>query len=242
MAAGLISWHAAAQSNDGVRTRALFTKKQADGMEIKVLKNVGGAFTLVDPGQEFKAGDEIRVQFKSNFNGYVYFVNVTPGGASRVIYNSEIKADQMNELPASPNVIAFDDKEKGVEVLKVVTARKPVQVFEEAIKKSKGELGKSAASVATELVSNNPKPSDKTHPENVGILQPANKSGERCRGLELALGKEVRCRGLELAPGSDKKGEGAVMVAMPDGKNKSQAGGELKPGEVAVIEIRLKHI
>lgn len=230
-----------AQSTDTVRTRAMFTKKKADGLEIKVMRNDNGQFVLVDPGQEFRAGDEIRVQFRSNFAGKVYFVNVAPSGISRVIYQRQILANEMNDLPANPDVITFD-KETGVEVLKIVMARQPVPVFEEALKKSNGELGKSAASVADELAGHESKTGNKLHTENVGIVQPDNKSGMRCRGLELALGSGIRCRGLELAPGNEKKGEGAVAVAIPDDKSRDKKSGELKAGEVAVLELRLKHV
>jgi len=230
-----------AQSSGGGRPRALFTTKQADGLEIKVLKNDKGVFSLVDPGQEFKSGDEIRVVFTSNFDGNVYFINVAPSGASRVIYRREIRAGQVNELPAGQEVIKFD-KEVGDEVLKIVMSRKPLAVFEDALKKTDGKLGLTAASVVDEIVKN--KPGSKPHAENVGIVEPDNSRNEmRCRGLELALGKEVRCRGLELATGDRKKGEGTVLVARQDddGGRKNSASGELKPDDVAVIEIRLRH-
>jgi hypothetical protein len=246
------------------RARGMFVDKKADGLEIKVLKNVGGQFQLVSPSQEFRAGDEIRVQFRSNFDGFVYFVNVTPKGETRVIYNSPVRADVMNELPGTPNVIKFDDKDVGTEILKVVISRQRLPLFEDAIKNADGMLGKSAASVASELAdappakqgkpAQQPAPSPANKPanagaagakpaggksENVGIIQPDNDPKMRCRGLE--LGREFRCRGIELAKEDAKKNEGAVMVAIPD-TPQEKADAKLKPGDVAIIEIRLKHI
>jgi hypothetical protein len=238
------------------RARGMFVDKKADGLEIRVLKNVGGKFTLVSTNQEFKSGDEIRVQFRSNFDGFVYFVNVTPKGETRVIYHNQVRADDMNELPGTPNVIKFDDKDVGTEILKVVISRQRLPLFDEALKNAEGVLGKSASSVASELTDGTPakpaKPATSTPPtttvqakpqgaksENVGIIQPDNDPKMRCRGLE--LGKEFRCRGIELAKEDAKKGEGAVMVAIPDSP-KEKADTKLKPGEVAIIEIRLKHI
>jgi hypothetical protein len=165
----------------------------------------------------------------------------------------------MNELPGTPNVIKFDDKEVGTEILKVVISRQRIPVFEEAIKSAGGELGKSAQSVASELAdAPTTKPAGKpaastsssapakseakptaSKSENVGIIQPDNEPKMRCRGLE--LGKEIRCRGIELAKDDAKKNEGAVMVAIPDSP-KEKADTKLKPGEVAIIELRLKHI
>lgn len=245
-----------------VRARGMFVEKKADGLEIRVLKNVGGEFKLVPASQEFRSGDEIRVQFRSNFDGFVYFVNVTPRGQTRVIYNSPVRADVVNELPGTPNVIKFDDKETGTEILKVVISRQRIPLFDEAIKNANGELGTSAASVAKELTEGTSakpakspakseagsaqnkatkpaagKPDSKS--ENVGIIQPDNEPKMRCRGLE--LGKEIRCRGIELAKEDPKKNEGAVMVAIPESP-KEKADTKLKPGEVAIIEIRLKHI
>ena len=240
------------------RARGMFVEKKADGLEIRVLKNIGGEFKLVPSSQEFRSGDEIRVQFRSNFDGFVYFVNVTPKGPTRVIYNSSVRADVVNELPGTPNVIKFDDKETGTEILKVVISRDRIALFEDAIKNAGGELGKSAVSVANELkdspsakpakpATNNvapastAKPADKpgTKSENVGIIQPDNEPKMRCRGLE--LGTEIRCRGIELAKEDEKRGAGAVMVAIPEDPKKD-ADTKLKSGEVAIIEIRLKHI
>ncbi|HYE71904.1 MAG TPA: hypothetical protein VEF04_01180, partial [Blastocatellia bacterium] len=157
-----------------------------------------------------------------------------------------------------PNVIKFDDKETGTEILKVVISRDRIALFEDAIKNAGGELGKSAVSVANELkdspsakpakpATNNvapastAKPADKpgTKSENVGIIQPDNEPKMRCRGLE--LGTEIRCRGIELAKEDEKRGAGAVMVAIPEDPKKD-ADTKLKSGEVAIIEIRLKHI
>ena len=216
-----------------VRARAMFVGKKADGLEVKLTNDRGD---LVDPGKSFKAGDRIRVSFESNFKGFVYFINVSPGGVTKVIYNSAIDSDQSYDLPAKPYAIEFD-KEPGTEILKVVLSYEKIKPYEEAIESAAGELGKSADSVAEELSDNSAnkggkKASGKSDGEPVGIV---TGSCTRERGLVLASGKEARCRGIVLASGNQAKNEGSV-VAISD-----KQGSKLNAGEVAVFELRLKH-
>ena len=237
-----------AQSN----ARGLFVGKKADGLEIRILKFQDNKPMLVDPSETFKSGDSIRIQFKSNFDGFVYFINVSPSGVSKVIYKDKIKENALNELPGGSDVITFD-KEVGTEILKLVMSRDQIQVFEDAVLKADGTLGQSPSSAASELSSNKqePKPPAKGQAkspdkvsETVGIVPPDNQSSTRCRGLEMAMGTR-RCRGLELAPGNPKKDQGTVVVAIPEAKAEAKPepkSATLKPGDAAVIEIRLKHI
>ncbi len=237
--ASLLPILAFAQSREATRARALYVKKQSDGVEIKVLQKQSGRFDLVEANKEFGSGDEIRLRFQGNFKGQIYLINVTPGGVTRVIYHSQINAGSSFELPAEPEVMAFD-KEPGTEILKVVMSRALIPAFDKALKDSQGELGLSARSVAEELANTQPShalaqalampPAKATASEPVGIVS------QRCRGLELAPGKEMRCRGLTLAPGKREKDEGTV-VAISD-----RQGSKLRPGDVAVFELRFKHV
>ena len=218
---------------DTMRARAMFVNKKADGIEVK-LKNERGE--LLDPGQAFKQGDRIRVSFESNFKGYVYFINVSPGGVTKVIYNRAIETDQEYNLPSGRDAIEFDN-EPGTEILKVVLSYEKIKPYEEALASTGGELGKSATNVAEELADNpkkgGKKATGKPVGEAVGIV--ASPCG-RERGLVLASGQEARCRGLVLANGNQAKNEGSV-VAISD-----KQGSKLNAGEVAVFELRLKHI
>ncbi len=215
-----------------MRARAMFIGKKADGLEVKLTNDRGD---LVDPGKSFKAGDRIRVSFESNFKGFVYFINVSPGGVAKVIFNSAINSDQSYDLPAKPYAIEFD-KEAGTEILKVVLSYEKIKSYEDAIESSAGELGKSADSVAEELADNTGKDgkkgTGKPVGEPVGIV---SGSCTRERGLVLASGKEARCRGIVLASGNRANNEGSV-VAISD-----KQGSKLNAGEVAVFELRLKH-
>ena len=203
----------------GIQLREDFNTGKVDGMRILVLKSEGGQFVPVDPGRVFTHGDEIRVAFESNFDGYVYVINVSPDGKKRVIFpgtqaansSNVIRARQKIELPRTSFIF---DKEMGTEILQVVMSREPVAVLDAAVKESKGEL-QSASSAAAELSASAQR----------GIVsESASITGLRARGVFLAAGKD-----------NDKAGS---VVAIADEK---RADARLKTGEVASFEIRLQH-
>jgi hypothetical protein len=211
-------------SQRGIQLKEDYQTGKVDGMRVLVLKSESGTFIPVDPGRIFKPGDEIRVAFESNFDGYVYVVNISPGGKKRVIFpgtqaatsSNVIKARQSIQLP--PTSFVFD-KETGTEILQVIMSREPIAVLDTAVKNSGGEL-QSASSAAGELAANSARGIVsrnvvKVLPENAGI----------------------QARGVFLAQGKDKDKTGSV-VAIADDK---QSDGRLKPGEVASFEIRLQH-
>jgi hypothetical protein len=227
----LLGGLALAQDSQEMRTRGLFTSGKSDGMRILILMEQGGMFVPVDPSRDFKQGDRIRVSFESNFDGYVYIVNVMPSGKKRLLFPSarlsdsnKIIAHKRYDLPST----SFEfDAEKGTEILQVIMSRTAIPYLEAALKNPEGELGASASSAAAELSSNTPTPKrGGIVTENVAIVLPQTGPDK------------VRTRGIILAPGKEKDQEGSV-VAIPDQKGK---GGHLKPGEVAVFEIRLRHI
>lgn len=220
---------------ENMRTRAMFVGKQTDGIEVKLTDQMG---KLVDPGKSFKAGDKVRIKFQANFGGYVYFINVAPSGITKVIHVESVEADKDYLLPGGA-FIEFDN-EVGTEVLRIVMSHERIKTYDDAMKNAKGELGKSASSVAEELAAEpankgGKKGQGKPEGEPVGIVTPKD-ACSRERGLVLASGQEVRCRGLVLASGNKAKNEGSV-VAISDNQ-----GGKLNNGDVAIFELRLKHI
>lgn len=226
----------------GSRARGLFVSGQSDAVHILILKKVDeNRFTPVDPARPFQRGDQIKIAFESNFDGYVYVVNVTPGGKKRVLFPYEKESNRINrgqryELP-NLNTFVFDE-EKGTEIVQVVMSREAILLFDDAIKNSQGELGETASSAAAELSGN------ATKSTRGGIAT------EKVANILPNSGKDgVRKRGVILAAGKDKDTEG-TYVAIPDkpekatktnGKDKESIG-RLKTGEVAVFEIRLQHI
>jgi uncharacterized protein DUF4384 len=216
------------QTNEA-RTRDLFVKKRADAMNIILLKVDGASLVPVSPSQEFKEGDQVKVAFESNFQGYVYLVNVTPGGKKKILFPAtaesvnSVQANKQYTFPPGNDIIEFD-KEKGTEVLQVIMSRERVPLLEEALKNSEGILGESAKSAAAELQS--------------GIV------GDKVTSV---LPKEsgrggIRSRDVIIAAGQDKDPAGSV-VAIPEtkGKGGKVEAGRLESGQVAVFEVRLKH-
>ncbi|HJQ68311.1 MAG TPA: DUF4384 domain-containing protein [Blastocatellia bacterium] len=224
---GLLATAAAAQSRQRPQERGIQLKEdyeagKVDGMRVLILKSEGGNFVPVDPARVFKPGDEIRVAFESNFDGYVYVINVSPAGAKRVIFpgaqasnsSNVIRARQRVELPSTSFIF---DKETGTEILQVIMSREPIAVLDAAVRESQGQL-QSASSAAAELSAS---------PQR-GII-----SGD----ASLPQGAQLKARGIFLAEGKDKDKAGSV-VAIADEK---RSDGRLKPGEVASFEIRLQH-
>jgi hypothetical protein len=216
-----------------VRTRALFVKKRADAMRVVVLQ--GG--NPVVANQEFREGEEIKIKFQSNFEGYVYILNITPGGKKRLLYpcssqmTNTVIPGRIYTLPPEPQSIAFDD-EKGTEVLQVIMTRDRIGFLDEAIRVADCcdfakpcDLTESASTAAAELAG------------TVQIQQPGGaESGGLAAGGSAQNGSSgMRSRGIKLASGRDK--DKSSYVAIQDG-----AGETLKQGQVAVFYIRLKHI
>jgi hypothetical protein len=201
---------------------------KTDGMRVLIYKVENNLVVPVDPARTFTKGDEIKVAFEANFDGFVYFINITPRGKARVLFpftgesDNAVKSRQRYELPRT-GVIGFDE-EKGIEVLQVVMSRERVKTYDDAVKNSNGEMGESAAGAAAELASNGKPTKSGIVAENVAIALPASHGS-------------VRTRGIKLAPGRDKDEKGSI-VSIPDQKG---VDARLKQGEIAVFEIRLKH-
>jgi hypothetical protein len=230
------------QRSDEARTRGLFVSKRADAMRFVLLKSEDNSFVPVSPRQEFKSGDEVKLSFESNFEGYIYVVNVDQDGKKCLIFpytgemNNKIKLDQSYTLPRGATW-KFDEN-KGTEVLQVIMSREPVSFLDEALKspacsnpESCCELSSSASSAAAELGANTKKVDGAA---NGGGKAPD--SGISDKGLAPVLPTSVRARSISFAAGKDKDEQGSVVAIDDKG-----ASGKLKQGEAAIFEIRLKH-
>lgn len=208
-------------NTEASRARGLFISKKSDAMSVVVLKVAGGNLVPVDPGSEFKAGDQIKIQFQSNFEGYIYVVNIAPNGKRCVLFpytqesNNSVTPDQRYDLPPGGDAIEFD-KDKGTEVLQIIMAHDRIAYLDAALKEPERCLSESATSAAAELQG--------------GI------SKEVTPVVPQTEGSKVRSRDIILAPGKDKDSKGSV-IAIPD----NGGGGKLKSGDIAPFEIRLKH-
>ncbi len=219
---------AMAQDNSQTQDRAIrqkYRSGQEDGMSLVVYRVEGNEEVAINPADHsFKAGDQIRVKFQSNFDGYVYFINITPKGEKAVFYpnikfnNSNVIRAGREYLLPSKDIFEFDNEEKGIEVIQVVISRQPIPFLEEAIRNSEGVLGTTASNAASELGSAASKPTGVVVDNTTKVL-PEN-------------GQAVLSRKIRLAPPRDKDKEGAV-VTIPD---------KLKGSEVAIFEVRLRRI
>jgi len=222
----------------GMRARGIemdYDDGRADGMRVAVKKMKEGEFIPVLATEEFKAGDRIKIEFESNFDGFVYIVNVAPSGKTCLLFphpdkkDNKLQARQRYPIPPGPYSFRFNE-EKGLEVLQVYMARQPIALFDETLKgaidqNTKPCLGDSAMSAAKELANNASKSQQggiesKSSPP---IMAQAERKGSRPRGVELYLGED-----------SNKK-ESTIAVEKKDGS------AQLRSGEFAFYEIRLKH-
>lgn len=212
---------------EATRTRALFVKKRNDAMRVQFFKEG----REVDPGDVFKAGDEVQVRYESNFNGYIYMVNITPTGEKRVIFPCA-RAAAINLVPGQIKTLPVSfDQEKGTEVLQVIMSRERIDFLENAINgdccenPEKCALGSSASSAAAELAAAASKRQKGGIEVNnlVAVVPEAPSSGVRARGIKLAQG--------------GSKGSAAYVAI----ENKPGTTGKLEQGNYAVFEIRLSH-
>ncbi|HVG19903.1 MAG TPA: DUF4384 domain-containing protein [Blastocatellia bacterium] len=219
--------------DDEVALRAIRQKVRSGemaGMEV-ILYEVNGDKTaaVLDPGRVFKNSDELRLEFKSSIDGYVYLVNVSPNGKKAVIFpdikfnnNNKVEKGKTYRLPEEEQVLGFKGDDKGDEIIQVIMSRDRINFFEKAIKESDGELGKDSAAAAAELVSMAAKRKSGIQTDTVAKVLPR---GSR----EEVMSREIR---LKVFTPKDKDEQGTV-IAIPDG---------FKEGAVAVFEIRIRHL
>jgi hypothetical protein len=212
----------AQKTSEANRARGLFVHKTADAMSILVLKNVNNTLVPVDPSNEFKAGDQIKIQFESNFDGFIYVVNIAPSGKRCILFpypdaaDNAVHPEQRYDIPPGGDAIEFD-QEKGTEVLQVVMSRDRIPYLDAALKEPDRCLSESATTAAAEL--------------QAGIVKHVTPV------IPQDQNNKVRSRDIILASGKDRDSKGGSVVAVPD----NGGGGKLKSGEIAPFEIRLKH-
>jgi hypothetical protein len=230
------------KQSDEARTRGLFVKKTSDAIRFVLMKEQGNTFVPVNPNQEFKSGDAVTLSFESNFEGYVYVVNIDQDGKKCLIFpytgetNNRVKSGQYYTLPRGGKW-EFDEN-KGTEVVQVIMARDTIAFLDNALKNPACsdpgtccELSSSASSAAAELGANTKKVDG-----DVNGQSKAEDKGFADKNLAPVLPTGIRAREIKFAAGRDKDEKGSVVAIDDKG-----ASGKLKQGEAAVFEIRLKH-
>ena len=241
VAAALISAGTAAQGRKvseadkaGSRARGLFIKKSADGIRVRVLTKDG---SIIAPDRQFKSGDELKIEIQSNFDGYVYIVNVEEGGKRYLLFphvgqtDNRIGSDTVHTLPRGTNYIAFDER-PGLEILQVIMSHDPIRSLDAALSSPacadseliRCELGGPASTEPATA------PGGGKKPERRGIVAantekvlPGEARGIRSRGITFGAGKDAS--------------EGSFVTVV----DKSGKGAKLASGQLSVFEMRLKH-
>ena len=205
---------------------------RADGLDVAILMmGSRGTFSPVDPSREFVNGDQFRVEYNSRLNGIVYLVNVDPKGVATVIYRDEVSYGKkyVHPAPEENQVIQFRGS-AGIEVLKIIISPKEIPDLENALRESDGKMGTNMRQARDELL---------------GYVAPKQEPGKSCSGLELSVGgAKSSCRDLSVVSMRQEQGKISVAVNPKGGGTgpNSFDSARLNNGEMAVLEIRLKHV
>ena len=209
------------------RVQQSFELGEADGLKV-VIYHVGEkGMEAVSPDKAFKSGDRFRLKLQSNFDGYVYVINVTPGGENRLLFprstsrRNNVRAGQFYYIPTA-NEFEFND-EPGLEVLQFLISRSQVAFLE-------GLLDR-ASSKATYI------PLDRntttTLQQLAGKPAPLKTGGVTAKATStLRSGLQTRMLTLD----RKKKSTFVVVSGVKGAPNR------FRPGEISVFEIRLKHL
>ena len=179
---------------------------------------------LVSPNDIFKDGDRLRISLESNFDGYVYLVNIEPNGNKFLSFPSRDAKDNNNRVttgtpiwmpPQDPLTFAGA---KGLETLRIIVSKNPINFYEEGYKIwTEGQIPE------TERDNESLKGNTRGVIIREKVLIPAPMKGK------------ILARKIDLAP-PDKNSKEAV-IAIPKDNNSD---GKMNDQPV-VFEIRLKH-
>lgn len=212
----------------GKQVQQSFELGEADGLKVVIYHIGEKGMEAVSPDRPFKSGDRFRLKLQSNFDGYVYVINVTPGGENRLLFprgtsrRNNVRAGQFYYIPTS-NEFEFND-EPGLEVLQFLISRSQVAFLEGLLDRAPSKanyipLDRNSTSKLQQLAG-------KPAPLKTGGVTAKAAASTRESGLQTRM--------LTL----DRKKESTFVVV-------SGAKGlpnRFRPGEISVFEIRLKHL
>ncbi len=209
-----------------IRIRKEVEKNKVDGLVIGVhqIQSINEKDPpLVSPTDVFKDGDRLRISLESNFDGYVYLVNIESNGNHYLSFPSREAKDNNNRV-APGDIVWMPPQDpltfggaKGIETLRVIVSKNPISFYEEGFKT--WEDGK---------IPESEKVSDKSSNTRGVIIRDKVTIPTPMKGKILA-------RKIDLAP-PDKTIKEAV-IAIPKDKNSN---GKMNDQPV-IFEIRLQH-
>lgn len=211
--------------NPGEEVKQSYERRQADGLKVTIYQVQANGMQPVHPGQSFTNGDRIKVRFESNFDGYIYVINVTPGGETRLLFpwptsrRNHVRAGQVYDVPSNAD-LRFNE-EPGLEVLQIVMSRSQVYfleaILDDAPLRARNILLDKGAVKKLANLAGKPR-----RLQGSGIA--TQTKSKRSEGLQTRI--------LRLEP----RKEGSIVV-LESGKGSTRLG----PGEISIFEIRLNH-
>lgn len=100
------------------------------------------------PGATLKTGDQFKINFMADGNGYVYVINFDSQGKALIIFphpeagtGNQVKAGQTFEIPSSPANWYYLDDAKGQETLYIVASPFPIPNLDRLVSDLKENKG-----------------------------------------------------------------------------------------------------
>jgi len=108
------------------------------------------------PGATLKTGDQFKINFMANGDGYVYVINFDSQGKALIIFphpeagtGNQVKAGQTYEIPSSPANWYYLDDTKGQETLYIVASPFPIPNLDSLVSDLKQGKGGAQSSLKT---------------------------------------------------------------------------------------------
>jgi len=108
------------------------------------------------PGATLKTGDQFRINFMTDGDGYVYVINFDSQGKALIIFphpeagaGNQVKAGQTYEIPSSPASWYYLDDAKGQETLYIVASPFPIPNLDSLVSDLKQSRGGTPSSLKT---------------------------------------------------------------------------------------------
>jgi hypothetical protein len=212
-----------------------FENPQANAVRVTLLKLTEAGRVPVSPSESLKLGDQLQLDFYSNFDGYVYILHVSPLGRATVVFpdshgTRKVKANYRSM--AAMKRFELRINEKGVHTLQVVMSANRLQVLEEALEKKGGQLGQAstAGQDTRELGFDCASFLSLVQVPHRPVSVASDGSGNQAGALAMVL------------PGQIANQPGAAPELCRDLSAEQVKGDRLKGTEVAVFEIRFKQV
>lgn len=114
------------------KAEQLYRSNQGQGLKLSIELKRGGTTRSVSPQTTFVTGDEIKLHFTANFDGYVYALDETPSGKTIVLFPTTeagtfnlVQAGHDYTIPATDGWFRFVG-EAGVERIHMIASARPI--------------------------------------------------------------------------------------------------------------------